>query len=505
MAVVQSPLPVHVSCQRVVHLERGGSPVECVLASDTKLLLPASLASHLSVGDEISFPVNSPPAPLRTEIRVKKNSFSGRSRELYQAPIGYATEPRKDKRGRLQVYAQVPQGLFGIDSVLLPCEVLREYFYSISSDRQGPARPTLYELLRMPTTASPAELRVGFKLRDLELRNDNAPRVERVALERAFNILGQPELRACYDALLADSEAAAVFPYGGFGSLLVAGERSRDGRTFFAHRILAFLPEQRQRRFRAAMRHCDFYDDRALCRDARRRLELWIDPAVLHITWDATWNQWKHLLPTKMEVSATFVESGNYRRRRGEWELVQRETALPSRLEIKLPDEFQEQLDKARTTYRRFGQYSSALDRIRACIEHRAVEKAELERICFEHHIPGDLDVAQISWRPDYDPFFYRQLSRRARRIYLFRDEYIFDLEKTVVVETPQLGHATYIFAKPRSMDGFLATYTKITKEDIRRNRDDIAARLGYLGRIIHGVDPKLWVKDLKCRIGEVV
>ena len=503
MPVVESSLPVDVSCQRVVHLERGGNPVECVVASDTKLLLPVSLASHLSIGDEISFPVNSPPAPLRTEIRVKKNSFLGRSRELYQAPIGYATEPRKDKRGRLRVCAQVPQGLFGIDSVLLPCEVLREYFFGISSDRQGSARPTLYELLRMPTTASPAELRVGFKLRDLELRNDNAPRVERVALERAFNILGQPELRACYDALLADPEAPAPFPYGGFGSLLVAGERSRDGRTFFAHRILAFLPEQRQRRFRAAMRHCDFYNDRALYRDVRRRLELWMDPAVLHMTWDATWNQWKHLLATKMEVSTIFVQSGKYRRRRGEWELVQWETALPSRVEVKLPGEIQEQLDTARAAYRRFGQYSAALDRVRARIECQAVEKTELERICSELRIPGDFDVAQINWRPDYDPFFYRQLSRRARRIYLFRNEYIFDLERAVVAETPQLGHATYIFAKPKSMEAFLATYTRITKDDIRHNRENVAARLGFQARVIHGADPRAWFADLKRRVGE--
>ena len=31
--------------------------------------------------------------------------------------------------------------------------------------------------------------------------------------------------------------------------------------------------------------------------------------------------------------------------------------------------------------------------------------------------------------------------------IYLFRDEYIFALERAVVVETPQLGNATYLFA----------------------------------------------------------
>ena len=92
--------------------------------------------------------------------------------------------------------------------------------------------PTLYEVLRIPASASPSELRVAFKLRDLELRTAGVRHRDRVALERAFNIVGQPELRACYDALLADPEAPAVFPYGGFGSLVVAGEPSRDGKTF---------------------------------------------------------------------------------------------------------------------------------------------------------------------------------------------------------------------------------------------------------------------------------
>lgn len=50
------------------------------------------------------------------------------------------------------------------------------------------------------------------------------------------------------------------------------------------------------------------------------------------------------------------------------------------------------------------------------------------------------------------------------------------------MVETPQLGHATYVFAKPRSMEGFLVLYTKIAKEDIRRNRDNVGGRLGFLG-----------------------
>ena len=123
--------------------------------------------------------------------------------------------------------------------------------------------------------------------------------------------------------------------------------------------------------------------------------------------------------------------------------------------------------------------------------------------MCSELRIPGDFDVAQISWRTDYDPVFYRQLSRRARKIYLFRNEYIFDLERAVVVETPQLGHASYLFAKPRSMENFLTLYTKITKDDIRRNRDNTAERLGFLGRVIHGSNPGAWLKELRQRLGE--
>ena len=325
-----------------------------------------------------------------------------------------------------------------------------------------------------------------------------------MALERAFNIVGQPELRACYDALLADPEAPAIFPYGGFGSLLVAGEPSRDGQTFFARRILAFSPDLRRRRFHVPLRRCDFYDDRALCRDVRRKLEFWLDPAALHTLWDRTWNQWKHLLGTKIEVEGTFVQSGKYRKRRERVGTRYLGNCVAEPAGGQTASRFPAANgDLRKATYHRFGQYSRALDQIRLCLEHRAVEKAELQRMCSELRIPGDFDVAQISWRADYDPFFYRQLSRRARRIYLFRDEYIFDVEKAVVVETPQLGHATYVFAKPRSMDSFLALYTKITKDDIRRNRNNAAERLGFLGRVIHGTNPRAWLKEVRQRIGE--
>ena len=144
------------------------------------------------------------------------------------------------------------------------------------------------------------------------------------------------------------------------------------------------------------------------------------------IIWDATWNQWKHLLGAKVELQGTFVETGKYRNRRGEWQLIKWETALPSRIEVKLPADIAEQIETARKSYHRFGEFSDALAKIRARIEREPMEREQLRSLCWDLGIPGNFDIAQINWKPDYDPFFYRQLSRPSaadvslsRRVYL--------------------------------------------------------------------------------------
>src|SRR5208337_4821505 len=285
LASLNPSLPV---CrERVVSVQRLDDPAACVFANQTKLLLPRLIAKYVSAGDEITIPIPAPDA-VGSEMLVTKKAGSGPSRYLYQAPIGYVSQPKQDKRNQYFVSAEVRRGNLGIGKIFLPCDVLREYFYHLPCTTDGVDNPTLYEVLRIPSSASPSELRVAFKLRDLALRTSGGPHRERVVLERAFNIVGQPELRACYDALLADTEAPAVFPYGGFGSLFVAGEPSRDGETFFARRMVAFSPDLRRRRFHVPLRRCDFYDDRALCRDMRRKLEFWLDPAALPTLWDRT-------------------------------------------------------------------------------------------------------------------------------------------------------------------------------------------------------------------------
>jgi hypothetical protein len=497
MASAPSTASSPVIRERVTSLQPQQDSVACAFSNQTKVLVSRFLAKHIAVGDEITFSVPTEETS-RTEVLIAKKGNSRAMHHVYQAAIGYVGHPKQDKRSEYFVAAEVQQGSLGINAVILPCGALREYFYNLPRSNDGSDRLTFYEMLRIPASASSAELRIAFKLREAELCAAGACHRERITLERAFNILGNPDLRACYDALLDDPDKPVVFPYGGFGSLLVAGEPSRDAHTFFTRRIIAFSPNLRRRRFHLPLRRCNFYDDWALCRDVRRKLEFWLDPAAIHTVWDRTWNQWKHLLATSIQVEGTFVQSGKYRKGREQWELVTWETALPSRLGVKLPSDFQQQIESAKTAYHRFGQYSRALDQIRLRLKHQAVERAELQRMCSELRIASDFDVAQISWCPDYDPFFYRQLSRRARRIYLFRDEYIFDVEKAVVVETPQLGHATYFFAKPRSMDAFLALYTKITKDEIRRNRHNAAERLGFLGRVVHRANPRIWLEEVK-------
>jgi hypothetical protein len=271
------------------------------------------LASFVHPGDEVRFPLAHETAAVAVEIQICNTTRITGRREILQAAIGYATQPRKDKQGNLYVLAEVVSPSLGISAVQLRCATLRDYFYVGNRHCAFHRQPSFYELLRSTPSASLTELRLAFRLRSLELRAASASAHEFATLERAFNMLGRPELRACYHALLADHAAPALFPYGGFGCLLVAGETSRDGTSFYVSRILAFLPQQKIQRIRAPLRRFAFYDDHAVYLDSRGKLEILVDQAALPISWDSTWNQWKHLLASKLSIMATFVESGKYR------------------------------------------------------------------------------------------------------------------------------------------------------------------------------------------------
>jgi hypothetical protein len=493
-------------CRRIVlRTNPKGTKTECVFADGTAILVSNFLGSFIHARDDLRFPLELERANAGTQIYIRNTNPEERRRDVFQAEIGYVTQPRKDRRDNLFVTAEVRSSCLGISAINLPCEALRDYFYVGNRRRPWNRQLSFYELLHVDPSVSPAALRIAFKLRSLELCTADAATEHLHALERAFNTLAQPELRACHDALRSDPATPVLFPYGGFGSLVVDGTLSRDGKTFYASRILSFRPEQNFKQLQAPVRKITFYGDYAILRDSRRRIEIHFDQASLPLSWDSSWNQWKHLLGAKVGVNAPFIQSGKYQRRAGAWHLVKWETALPSRLEVALPSNIVEQVAEARATYHRFGQFAEALDRIRARLESAPIERGELQKLCSRLGVPDDFDVSLITWKPDYDAFFYRQLSKRARCLYLFRSEYIFDLERTVIVETPQLGHATYFFSKPASMSEFLAIYSKVAREDILRNRGNVAESLGFVGRLTHGHRSDTWLKELKERLDEPI
>ena len=93
MALAFSSPFIPVCRERVVSIQRQSEPAACLFPNQTKLLLSRSLAPYVAFGDEITFPIPEPDA-AGPEILVTKNAAAGPNRYIYQAPIGYVSQPR---------------------------------------------------------------------------------------------------------------------------------------------------------------------------------------------------------------------------------------------------------------------------------------------------------------------------------------------------------------------------------------------------------------------------
>lgn len=86
-------------------------------------------------------------------------------------------------------------------------------------------------------------------------------------MERAFNILALPScapaaMRYCCDALLVEPSSPVLFPFSGFGLILVSGIPMKD--RFLARRIISFIPERKNIRFKLSRRKLTYYLDGAV-------------------------------------------------------------------------------------------------------------------------------------------------------------------------------------------------------------------------------------------------
>ncbi len=454
--------------------------------------LPSFLRRFVRVGDQVQVAKGNGSTVL---IR----STSGRTREMLHARIGPVTQPKLSAQSDTWFVRASIEGAPDLNTLFLSGESVARYFYGVGRDPAG----DLYAALRVPTGAGSADLRLAWRLRNLSsaIAEDAT---QRGRAERAFNILAHPELRPKYDAHLADPDSMLPFPYGGCGEILVAGSLSKDERTFFADSILAFKPEMQSKKMKVLLRQCEFLQDRVALLDSRRKLEIWLDTGLLDgLAWDPTWNRWKHWLRTRFDVNATVVQSSKYRLVRGEWVAKHWWTALPSRISVTVPASVHEDVARAEAIHELLGQHAEVIQKLREQIARQPVEASVVQAWLDRLGASPQLRPEYTTWQPDYEDYFFGQLRRRARTWFLFRDEYLFILPSAIVSEVPSAGHATYVFATPRDHEGFLRLYGTATRNDIRHNRLNIAAELGFIGRVVRGTKRKRWLADVLKLAGE--
>lgn len=209
-----------------------GQNARCATDSN-EILIPRVPACYLRPGDAITLDVATSPI---AEYLATRNAVLRKARHLYFGRIGYVTQPKADRRGEAFVRAEVLESRLAVACLNIPNDAVRSYFYSADHDRNEPDHRTLYEVLRVAPTATPADLRLAYRMRRVELEAAGCAAAELRLAERTFNLLAHPELRSCCDAQLVDSAAPVLFPYGGFGRCVVSGELAEDSGTWIMRR-----------------------------------------------------------------------------------------------------------------------------------------------------------------------------------------------------------------------------------------------------------------------------
>ena len=372
------------------------------------------LGSRLRPNDRLIVLATDPndPAP---DVLVERPALR-RLPQLLLATIGHAAQPKEGTQG-VFVRVELPRSL-GPKCLFLSAAAIREYFYLLP-ELDSPQR-SLYELLQTSEAATPSDLRLAWRLRSVELGMAAADRPVRSRAERAFNILAHPDLRNCYDRMRKDEDAPPLFPYGGFGSILAEGHLSEDGQAFFAQRILAYKPEMTARKLSLLFRRCEFLHDRVICRDPRRKIEVWLDGNLLPgLHWDLSWNNWKHWLKSRLDVEATLVSAGKYRLTKGEWVLRKWPTALPSRLRVSLPEGLVADIARARALHSLLGEHADLVRHACAQIEKTPVEHTTVQKWFDDLGVSTGLKPHYVNWLPDYEPYYFEQLRKRSRTWFL--------------------------------------------------------------------------------------
>ena len=373
---------------RVRKVDRGSRT--CAPEDGSIYTVPDLLARFLNPGDRVAVP-----AEREQWISVARLNEHGRWVHFLYARASGWRHPRPSRKGGRVLHAA------GTPALFLDADCLTSYFYSVGLR-------TLYQSLGVSPEATLADLRTAWRLRHLELVASNRNVGERLRAERSFNILMNPRLKACYDSMLLGEDAPLPIPYAGPAEILVEGSFSADEVTFFGKRIVSYRPETEKHKISILLRTCEFLENRVICRDPRRKLEVWLDRTQLPgIPWDLTWNHSKHWLQSRIEIEATCVRTSIPD---GELRLV----ALPSRTQVFIPEGVNTDTARAAETQRLVGQNLDALNRIRSELHSEPTEYVVVQQ-WLDHLGIRDVGPEMAVWESDYDPMRAYSSSKIAR------------------------------------------------------------------------------------------
>jgi hypothetical protein len=479
-------------------IERSGRAFRCSLDDGTQIEVSAALGSRLrpntglaliapkhgvdGVGMLVVQPVHQQKAShlLFTSI---SHVVSGRN--VSQDGLAQASLPNSDS----------------LQELYIAVEAIRSYFFGFE-DLDG-LTETLYQVLHVDETATIEELRVAWRLRRTELAIGESTVSQKRRAERAFNILALPELRSGYDQLRKHLEAVPLFPFGGVGTILLEGQFIASDRVFIGRRILDFSPDMSEQKLSLLLRCGDFFADRIEIRDGRRRVEVFLDTQLsVDVKADHSWNVWKNWIRSRLEIEATFVTSAKERFEKGERIINKWSVALPSLLRVAVPEGLMADIVCARAFHALLGRHADLIRQIAAQIESQPAEHSLVEEWFRDFNAERELRPQHVNWQPDFDEFYFEELRKRSKTWFLFRDEYLFVWHTILIAEIPALGHATYLFSRPQSLEEFLAQYAKTERDEVRRNRDEVASRLGFIGRVVRGRRKMRWLNDVLARAG---
>ena len=468
--------------------------VRCELRDGRVIAFGPEWRGQISVTDRLYVAEDVTVADRSTPLYVER----GGRLNLAQIPITAAAPPKRDRHGRGFVMLDASAAQHGISRVLVTPAQIRDYFFAPDRSAQWAEQPSWFEVLGVRKNSTPAEIRLAYRVRLLELKTkgNQANRSLQAQLARGLEILLDPDLRQTYVLLMENPEANIAFPPWTIGVVRATGQKKGD--LFLVNELVSFFPRTEERTVRLALRRFRFEGLEAVYRDARKRLLIRFDSSLLPMQWTDEWNTWAHLALGSVTLKATFWQQTRFRRTESGFQPRLWSQPFPSTLAIQNPSSVAPRFAAARAFWEHFHPYADLVALLRARLEQEAIEAQQAADWCHAHGVRPPVEARRINWEPDYEECFYRELAVRARAVYLFRNEYLFVFDRTVVSEIPRAGHASYIFHPKTSLDVFLQSYTQTTRHDIRTEVKNARKTLGYAGRIPHVKDLSVWIEKIK-------